>query len=54
MEKKVLGRTDEIDILIGYYKDLQTELIENGNGRNNIIELWFKCLKKLNNRVINL
>ena len=52
--KKVLGRTDEIDILIGYYKDLEAELIENGKDRNNIIELWFKCLKKLNNRIINL
>ena len=26
--------TDEIDILIGYYKDLETELIENGDDRN--------------------
>ena len=46
-KKKILGRTDEIDILIAYNKDLQTGLIENGNDRNNIIELWFKCLKKI-------
>ena len=53
-EKKIFGRTDEIDILIDYYKDLESEYLENERPRNDIIDLWMKCLIKLNNKNINL
>jgi len=52
--KKIFGRTDEIDILIDYYKDLESEYLENERPRNDIIDLWMKCLIKLNNKNINL
>ena len=52
--KKIFGRTDEIDILIVYYKDLESEYLENERPRNDIIDLWMKCLIKLNNKNINL
>ena len=52
--KKIFGRTDEIDILIDYYKDLESEYLENKRPRNDIIDLWMKCLIKLNNKNINL
>ena len=52
--KKIFGRTDEIDILIEYYKDLESEYLENESPRNDIIDLWRKCLIKLNNKNINL
>ncbi len=49
MEKKknLYGRIDEIDILINYYKDFEKELNENQADRNELIELWYKCLIKL-------
>ena len=50
--KIIYGRTDEIDILIQYFKDTETESIEQGFNRNAIIDLWIKCLIKLNNRNI--
>ena len=53
-KKKIFGRTDEIDILIVYYKDLESEYLENERPRNDIIDLWMKCLIKLNNKNINL
>lgn len=52
--KIIYGRTDEIDILIQYFKDTETESIEQGFNRNAIIDLWIKCLIKLNNRNILL
>ena len=52
--KKIFGRTDEIDILIDYYKDLESEYLENERPRNDIIDLWMKCLIKLNKKNINL
>ena len=52
--KKIFVRTDEIDILIEYYKDLESEYLENGRPRNDIMDLWIKCLIKLNNKNINL
>ena len=52
--KSIYGRTDEIDILINYYKDLEKELNENDTDRNELIELWYKCLIKLNNKNIYL
>ena len=44
----------KIDILIEYYKDLESEYIENERPRNEIIDLWIKYLVKLNNKNINL
>ena len=52
--KKIFGRTDEIDILIVYYKDLESEYLENERPRNDIIDYWMKYLIKLNNKNINL
>ncbi len=56
MEKRKIlkGRTDEIDILINYYKDLKKELNENQADKKELIELWYKCLIKLNNKNNNL
>lgn len=53
-QKKIFGRTDEIDILIEYFKGMETEYIQNGSTRNDKIVLWIKCLIKLNNKNINL
>ena len=52
--KKIFGRTDEIDILIDYYKDLESEYLENERPRNDIIDLWMKYLIKLNKINMNL
>ena len=41
--KKKIGRTDEIDIIVDYYKEKAEELMQNGN----VVENWFECLKKI-------
>jgi len=33
---------------------MESKLIDNGRSRNDIIELWFKCLINLNNINTNL
>lgn len=33
-QKKIFGRTDEIDILIEFFKGMETEYIQNGRSRN--------------------
>ena len=36
--KKIFGRTDKIDILIKYYKDSESDYIENGYNSNRFMD----------------
>jgi len=45
-KKKKLGKTEEINVLIEKYRIMEFKLIDNGRLRNDIVELWFKCLIK--------
>jgi len=47
-KKKVLGRSDKINSLIEKYRTMLSKFIDNGRFRNDIVELWFKCLIILN------
>ncbi|ORX73428.1 hypothetical protein BCR32DRAFT_285656 [Anaeromyces robustus] len=53
-KRKIFRRTDQINILIGMYKEAESNLINNECNRNEIIELWFECLNILNSNFINL
>ncbi|ORX76416.1 hypothetical protein BCR32DRAFT_284175 [Anaeromyces robustus] len=54
-KRKIVRRTDQINILIGMYKEAESNLINNNEcNRNEIIELWFECLNILNSNFINL
>ncbi|ORX76116.1 hypothetical protein BCR32DRAFT_248991 [Anaeromyces robustus] len=53
-KRKIFRRTDQINILIGMYKEAESNLINNECDRNEIIELWFECLNILNSNFINL
>jgi len=53
-KRKIINRTDEIKDLIENHKDKEEELICKGCDENDIIELWYKCLVKLNNKNTNL
>ncbi|ORX73417.1 hypothetical protein BCR32DRAFT_285678 [Anaeromyces robustus] len=53
-KRKIFRRTDQINILIGMYKEAKSNLINNECNRNEIIELWFECLNILNSNFINL
>ncbi|KAL6600121.1 hypothetical protein U3516DRAFT_762224 [Neocallimastix sp. 'constans'] len=46
-------RVDEIKILVEYYKNMEAELNNIGCSKNDIIENWFNCLVRLNNKIIN-
>ena len=52
-KQKKIGRTNEINALIKYYKNVETLLEKNGNNRKDFIELWLKCLSDLNIKIIN-
>jgi len=43
-KKKKLRKTNEIKILIEKYKTMKYKLIDNERPRNDLVELWFKCL----------
>ena len=47
-KKKTLSKTEKINNLIKSYKDLESELIEKESDRNDIVNLWYKCLNQLN------
>ena len=46
-------RTDEIDALIKYYKNMEILLKKEKEDKNDFIELWLKCLSDLNIKIIN-
>ena len=48
--KKGGGRTDEIDLYVSYYKDIIKEMTSKNTTKNEIILVWFKCLKKISFR----
>ena len=52
--ERILRKTDEINNLIEDYKKMESMLIDNGSYRNDIVELWFKCLIDLNNKITKL
>jgi len=63
-EKRIIGywgkkprkivRTDEINAIVKYYKNLEIlEKRKNENDRNKIIDLWLKCLNDLNIKIID-
>ncbi|OUM57389.1 hypothetical protein PIROE2DRAFT_17651 [Piromyces sp. E2] len=43
-------KTDEIDNLIKYCRNMESELNDKEFNRNDIIELWYNCLIDLNNK----
>lgn len=59
-KKKVSIRTDEIDILVNYYKDIYNDMINENKPRRDLINLWYECLKRFTrylsilNLIINL
>ena len=46
-KKKTLSKTEKINDLIEIYKNMESELIKKESNRNDIINLWYKCLKEL-------
>ncbi|KAG4092062.1 hypothetical protein H8356DRAFT_1278632 [Neocallimastix lanati (nom. inval.)] len=48
MDLILLGRSDKINSLIEKYRTMLSKFIDNGRFRNDIVELWFKCLINLN------
>ncbi|KAG4092899.1 hypothetical protein H8356DRAFT_1321654 [Neocallimastix lanati (nom. inval.)] len=47
-EGRILIKTDEINDLIKKYKKKESELINKKCDKNDIIDLWYKCLLELN------
>jgi len=47
-KKKILNKTEKINNLIEEYKNMESVLIKNKSNRNDIINLWYECLKQLN------
>ena len=47
-KKKFLNKTEKINNLIEEYKNMESVLIKNKSNRNDIINLWYECLKQLN------
>jgi len=47
-KKKILIKIEKINNLIENYKILESDLIKKENNRNDFIDLWYECLKKLN------
>jgi len=43
-KKKILIKTNEINDLIKKYKNKESELFDNKCDKNDIINLWYKCL----------
>ncbi|KAG4090585.1 hypothetical protein H8356DRAFT_1360666 [Neocallimastix lanati (nom. inval.)] len=52
-KRRISERVDEINILVEYYKNIEAELKNIGCCKNDIIENWFNCLVRLNNKIIN-
>jgi len=50
-QKKLI--TDEIKAIVNYYKNMETLLRIKKSDRNDFVELWMKCLKDLNIKIIN-
>ena len=47
-KKRILTETDEINDLFKKYKKKESELIDKKCDKNDIIDLWYKCLLELN------
>ncbi|KAL6611477.1 hypothetical protein U3516DRAFT_782459 [Neocallimastix sp. 'constans'] len=52
-KSRISERVDDINILVEYYKNMEAELKIIGCSKNDIIENWFNCLVRLNNKIIN-
>jgi len=48
-KKKIKTKTDEINILIEKYKNIEAKLIDIKCDRSDLIKLWFEFLTNLNN-----
>ena len=47
-KKKILSKTEKINNLIEKCKIMESDLIKKENNRNDIVDLWYECLKQLN------
>ncbi|KAG4097797.1 hypothetical protein H8356DRAFT_940457, partial [Neocallimastix lanati (nom. inval.)] len=47
-KRRIVTKTDEINDLIKKYKKKESELIDKKSNKNDIIDLWYKCLLELN------
>ena len=47
-KKRIVTKTDEINDLIIKYKKKESKLIDKKCNKNDIIDLWYKCLLELN------
>jgi len=47
-KKNILNKTEKINNLIEEYKNMEYVLIKNKSNKNDIINLWYECLKHLN------
>jgi len=45
--------SDELNALIKYYKNMEIPLKKEKRKRNEFDELWLKCLRNLNIKIIN-
>jgi len=51
-KRRISVGVDEINTVVEYYKNMESELKNIGSSKNDIIENWFNCLIRLNNKPI--
>ena len=51
-KRRISEGVDEINIEVEYYKNMESELKNIGSSKNDIVENWFNCLIRLNNKII--
>ena len=49
-KRRISEGIDEINTVVEYYKNMESELKNIGSSKNNIVENWFNCLIRLNNK----
>ena len=52
IQKKKFRRTDEINALIKYYKNMGIRLKKEKRKRNEFVELRLKCVRDINIKII--
>ena len=51
-KRRISEGVDEINIVVEYYKNIESKLKKIRSSKNDIIENWFNCLIRLNNKII--
>jgi len=51
-KRRISEGVDEINTVVEYYKNMESELKNIGSSKNDIVENWFNCLIRLNNKTI--